>query len=83
MRYLLFASVLLCGCTWADGRAWHAGDYAAQVATFGMYGLAKGPRIAQTVDVDNCVKEGGDPAACRAAVYGTLAPRTTVRVVAD
>jgi hypothetical protein len=26
------------------------------------------------------VAQDGDPAACRAAVYGTLAPRTTVNV---
>jgi hypothetical protein len=56
----------------------------ANAATFGMYGASncagRGDELRRRQDVDDCVAQGGDPAACRAAVYGTLAPRTHVRV---
>ncbi len=62
---------------------------AANAGTFGMYGISNcvgrgdAARLAadRHRDVEDCVAQGGDPAACRAAVYGTLAPRTTVNRV--
>src|SRR5262249_36230143 len=58
---------------------------AADAGAFRMYGAVHcGGRADQPRrrdDVAACVNEGGDPAACRAAVYGTLAPRTTVNTV--
>ena len=58
---------------------------AANAASFGMYGIANcvgrgdAARLAadRHRDVQDCVAEGGDPAACRAAVY---APRDPAQV---
>lgn len=71
---LLVLSMATAGCA-----GWTAKDYAAQVATFGMYGLfVKGPRDNaeawgryKAAEVDKCFSQGGDPAACRQAIYGS------------
>jgi hypothetical protein len=51
---------------------------AANAGTFGMYGAmncaGRGDELRRRDDVATCVAQGGDPAACRAAVYGTRAP---------
>jgi hypothetical protein len=72
MRVLIFAALFACtGCTWqSTGKPWTAGDYAAQVATFGMYGAFKGDADNATADVNRCVAQGGDPVGCRRVVYG-------------
>jgi hypothetical protein len=66
----------------------------ANAGTFGMYGLKchdymvayeDGQRIKAIRDahIDRCVQQGGDPAACRAAVYAPREPtRITVNAVA-
>jgi hypothetical protein len=50
----------------------------ANLGTFGMYGLmncagSRAPARAPA-EVQRCVAEGGDPAACRAVVYGAFSP---------
>jgi hypothetical protein len=59
----------------------------ANVGTLGGWGLGcsiddEGDRfaIAQQADVKTCVAEGGDPAACRAAIY---APRQPTHVTVN
>jgi hypothetical protein len=58
--------------------------FLANAVSFGMYGashcVGRGDELRRRQDVEACVAQGGDPAACRVAVYGTLAPRTTVNV---
>jgi hypothetical protein len=66
----------------------------ANAGTFGMWGLQchdymvayeEGQRIkaARDADIDRCVAQGGDPAACRAAVYAPREPtQITVNAVA-
>jgi hypothetical protein len=61
----------------------------ANVGTFGMQGLlchdymvgyeqARRIKASRDADIDRCVQQGGDPAACRAAVY---APREPTQIV--
>ena len=61
-------------------------EIALAVPTLGIYNLACAQRANaqqyadwQATEVERCVQQGGDPAACRVAVYGTLAPRTNVK----
>jgi hypothetical protein len=60
----------------------------ANAVSFGMYGISNcvgrgdAARIAadRHRDVDDCVAQGGDPAACRAAIYAPRQPtQITVR----
>ena len=62
-------------------------EIALAVPTLGIYNLACAQRANaqqyanwQATEVERCVRQGGDPAACRMAVYGTMAPRTGVNV---
>jgi hypothetical protein len=84
--YLVIAlAVLLTGCPAVP--CWTPKEVPLQVLTFGGYGIAcsgsenaKEARERNTADVAQCVRQGGDPAACRVAVYGTLAPQTNIGV---
>lgn len=78
----LVSAVILAGCA-ANPAVPECGGWrllAANAGTFGMYGMAncvgRGDAARRAADWDrdigNCVAQGGDPAACRAAVY---APR--------
>jgi hypothetical protein len=50
----------------------------ANLGTFGMYGASncagRGDELCRNADVDRCVAQGGDPAACRAAIYAPRQP---------
>jgi hypothetical protein len=84
---VLLAVVLAVGCTWPGGRPWAPWEYGAQVLTLGFYGLGRLPTKQaeyaaeqMALDVQACVAQGGDPAACRCAVYGCARTSTQVNV---
>jgi hypothetical protein len=53
----------------------------ANAVSFGMFGashcVGRGDELRRQQDVEACVAQGGDPAACRAAIY---APRQPTRI---
>jgi hypothetical protein len=52
----------------------------ANAGTFDMYGLACRHETTRALDIQHCVEQGGDPAACRAAVY---APREPTQITVE
>jgi hypothetical protein len=48
---------------------------------YGVYNcVGRGDELRRNQDVERCVAQGGDPAACRVAVHERTAPRTNVNV---
>src|SRR5438094_7924543 len=88
LRVLVLLSPVAAGCgSGPYRRCLSPWEIALAVPTLGLYNLACAQRANaqeyanwQATEVARCVQQGGDPAACRAAVYGTMAPRTNVNV---
>jgi hypothetical protein len=76
----LGALLLLAGCAVNPAAPECGGSHLlfANLASFGMYGLmtCAGPQAPALApqEVARCIDEGGDPAACRAVVYGAYSP---------
>ena len=67
---VVLGAALFTGCS---APCWHASQIPLEVVTLGTYGMACGAREnareveqRQVADADICVRQGGDPAACRA-----------------
>jgi hypothetical protein len=63
----------LCGLLLLTGCCTVPDKIALGIATMGIYNYACAEREiaeARAEDVEHCVAQGGDPAACRRAVYG-------------
>ena len=80
----ILVAALASGCATP---CWTAKEIPLEVITLGMYGIACGarenaPEYAnwQAGEVQRCVDQGGDPAACRGAIYGCARSYTDVRV---